>query len=288
MNPILYGILVVVSTALMGSSFAIGKIDLQYVSPLLLVGIRFTLAGVIMALLVFRHRLPNTAGDWVRMGTIGLFQTAGVMGSIFISMRTISASESSILTFSNPLLVILFGSLFLGLRYRILQWIGVIAGLVGVFITLGMSIHLQSGTWIGLMGAVSWAIATLLVKRWGPRFDIWVLTAYQMLFGGLVILGLSFIMEHPRLEPNVVSISALLWLAIMGSIVQFAIWFRLLQVGDPAKTSAFLFLAPFFGILSGWAILGEAIHWYVLFGSLFIFAGIFLINWPEPNKRVGA
>ncbi|OPG16280.1 DMT family transporter [Ferroacidibacillus organovorans] len=285
MNRFLYGLLVLITTALMGSSFAVGKIGLEYVSPLLLVGIRFTLAGMLMSLFVARRQHPKTVIGWLQMAVIGLFQTAGVMGCIFISLRTITASESSILTFMNPLLVVIFGTLFVGNRYRLVQWVGVVFGFLGVFVTLGFHLHLRFGTWLGFLGAVSWAIATLLIKRWGPRIDTWVLTAYQMFVGGLLLLLGSVTIERPHIEINISSISILVWLAVMASIVQFAIWFYLLQNGDPGKTSAFLFLAPFFGVLSGWLILGEPIRWPVLLGGLFIFVGIFLVNWPKPKKN---
>lgn len=58
-------------------------------------------------------------------------------------------------------------------------------------------------------------------------------------------------METPQLTFNLTSVSVVLYLAIMGSIVQFAAWYYLLSHGDPGKTSAYLFLAPFFGVLSG-------------------------------------
>lgn len=281
----LYGLLVLVTTGLMGSSFAVGKIGLEYVSPLLLVGIRFTIAGILMGLFVLKRKHPKSIADWARIAVIGLFQSAGVMGCIFISLRTITASESSILTFVNPLLVVVFGTLFAGSRYRFVQWGGVILGFIGVFITLGFQLHLHVGTWLGLSGAVSWAIATLLIKRWGARLDTWVLTAYQMLFGGVLLLIGSVTIERPHIVLNMTSIFIIAWLAIMASIVQFAIWFYLLHRGDPGKTSAFLFLAPFFGVLSGWAILGEPIKWPVMVGGVFIILGIFLVNWPEPGKR---
>ena len=40
-----------------------------------------------------------------------------------------------------------------------------------------------------------WAIATLLANKWGATFDTWVLSAYQMLFGGLLLLLASFSFE---------------------------------------------------------------------------------------------
>lgn len=122
MNRWLFVILVLITTSLMGSSFAIGKVGLHYISPLLLVGVRFTLAGILMAVSVIKRDHPKTLEAWLKIALIGLLQTGGVMGCIFISLRTIAASESSILTFMNPLLVIILGTLFTGARYRLLQW----------------------------------------------------------------------------------------------------------------------------------------------------------------------
>lgn len=281
MNKYMYGLLVIVTTSLMGSAFAIGKIGLIYSSPILLVALRFSIAGIIMALIVMllRRKHPSSLNEWVKICIIGFFQTAGVMGCIFVSLKTITAGESSILTFINPLLVIIFGTVFLKFTYRKLQWIGVLLGFIGVFITFGAHVSIKIGTFLGFMSAVSWAIGTLLIKTWGEKIDVWVLTAYQMLLGGIILFFSSFVLEEPFFEITTISIIILLWLAIMASIIQFAIWFYLLQIGDPGKTSAFLFLAPFFGVLSGWILLNEPIHWYVMLGGAFIFIGIFFANW---------
>jgi probable blue pigment (indigoidine) exporter len=283
MNRLLFGFLVVLTTGLMGSSFAVGKIGLIYISPLLLVGVRFTLAGLLMILFVMRRRHPGAISDWLRMFTIGTFQTAGVMACVFVSMRTITASESSILTFVNPLLVVVFATLFMKARYRLLQWAGVLLGLAGVFITLGFHLQLHFGTGLGLFGAVSWACATLFIKRWGNRFDVWVLSAWQMFFGGVLLLIGGFTLEKPMFQFNSVSISIVLWLAIMASVVQFTVWFYLLTIGDPGKTSVFLFLAPLFGVISGWLILGEQIRWPILVGGTLIVGAIALVNSPDPK-----
>jgi probable blue pigment (indigoidine) exporter len=284
MNRILYGFLLIVTTMLMGSSFTVGKMGLAYVSPLLLVGCRFTLAGVIMALVVMKLPHPKSAIRWLQLFIVGLFQTAGVMGCIFLSLRSITAGESSILTFVNPLLVIVLGTVFLRATYRLSQWIGVIIGFTGVFMTLGFHLQLETGTLLGIGAALSWSIATILVKKWGSHFHVGVMTAYQMLFGGLLLLILGVTMETPVMVLNTASILIISWLAIMASIVQFATWFYLLSRGDPGKTSSFLFLAPFFGVLSGWLILGEVVNGYVYAGGSLILIGIFLVNWTFSKK----
>lgn len=285
MNPVLFAVLVIVTTSLMGSSFAVGKLGLAYFSPLLLVGFRFTIAGLLMAWWVRKKTLPSSLGEWAKIGLIGFLQTAAVMGCIFLSLRTITAGESSILTFMNPLLVVIWGTVFLGMKYRFAQWAGVILGIVGVFITLGSHLQWETGTLFGIGSAVSWSIATLLVKKWGARFNVWVMTGYQMLIGGLLLLAMGVTLEVPKMVLTPASIAIVLWLAIMASIVQFATWFYLLNQGDPGRTSAFLFLAPFFGVLSGWLLLGEIVQWHVYAGGLLIFAGIFLVNWTFSAKR---
>lgn len=280
MNTFKFTTLILLTTFLMGSSFAVVKIGLPYASPLLLAALRFTFAGIIMAVIVFvlKRPHPTSKENWTKLFIIGAFQTAGVMGCIFLSLRTITASESSILTFTNPLLVVVFGTIFLQIRYKLYQWIGVFLGIIGVSITMGAQIEFKVGILFGIFSAVFWAIATLLAKRWSSLFDTWVLSAYQMLFGGLLLFLGSFIFEKPFFVLNGTSLLILLWLSIMSSIVQFAVWFYILQKTDPGKTSAFLFLAPFFGVLSGWLLLEEPLYPSLIIGGFFIIIGIYLVN----------
>jgi len=272
--------LLLMTTFLMGSSFAIVKLGLPYASPLLLAALRFIIAGILMAVivLVLKRPHPATKANWLKILLIGTFQTAGVMGCIFLSLRTITASESSILTFTNPLLVVVLATIFTKARYRSYQWGGVILGLIGVIITMGAQIEWKIGLVFGFLSAVFWAIATLLAKKWGVLFDTWVLSAYQMLFGGLLLLLASLVLEQPYFIVNGHSLIILLWLSIFSSIIQFAGWYYLLQNSDPGKTSAFLFLAPFFGVLTGWILLDEPLQSSLLVGGLFILGGIYLVN----------
>ncbi|MEK9197119.1 DMT family transporter [Ureibacillus sp. FSL E2-3493] len=288
MNTFKFTLLILLTTFLMGSSFAVVKFGLPYSSPLLLAALRFTLAGLIMAVIVFilKRPHPTSIKNWMKMFTIGAFQTAGVMGCIFLSLRTITASESSILTFTNPLLVVVFSTIFLKTHYKFYQWIGVLFGLVGVSITMGAQLELKIGIFYGILSAVFWAIATLLANKWGVHFDTWVLSAYQMLFGGLLLLLSSFMFEKSFFILNSHSLLILLWLSIMSSIVQFAVWYYLLQKGDPGRTSAYLFLAPFFGVISGWLLLGEPLYPSIIVGGMFIIIGIYLVNSNFQKKTV--
>jgi drug/metabolite transporter (DMT)-like permease len=291
MNKLQYIALVVLTTLLMGVAFPVGKIGLAYAPPFLMMGMRFVLAGVLLALFAAKKPQPRGGKMWLRAAAIGLFQSAGVMGCAYYSMRWITSSESSIITCTNPLLVIVLGTLLTGAAYRARQWLGVAVGFIGVAFAFGFHMSLQPGTFIGFAGAFSFAIATLLVKRWGAAFDMTVLAAYQMLAGGVALLLLSVCTEHPHFDVNAVSVTVLLWLAILCSGVQFPLWFYLLRSGDPAKTSAFLFLVPLFGVLFSWLLLGERVVWNLGVGGAFICVGIFLVNWDgkrDASARLAA
>ncbi|MBO7742655.1 DMT family transporter [Paenibacillus sp. MWE-103] len=289
MNKVRYFGLVAITTFIMGLAFPVGKIALRYAPPFFMMSIRFVFAGILLALIVrlLGKRQPRGGRQWLQAAVIGLVQSGAVMGCAYYSMRWITSGESAIITCSNPLIVIVLGTLFGGATYRALQWLGVAVGLAGVAFAFGFQLGFQPGTFIGLGGAFSFAVATLLIKRWGPGFDMTVLAAYQMLAGGLGLLALSLITEQPRFTFSTSSVLVTLWLSLICSILQFALWFYLLRTGDPAKTSSFLFLVPVFGVLSSWLLLGEQVHWYVGVGGAFICAGIVLVN-REPRKREAA
>ncbi|SHE68623.1 Threonine/homoserine efflux transporter RhtA [Seinonella peptonophila] len=284
MNPFVYIGLLLLTTFFMGSAFPIGKIGLSYAPPFFLMGIRFLIAGFLLSLFVIKRSQPQSLKQWLQIIIIGLFQSTVVLGCAYYSMNWIRSGESAIIIFTSPLLVIILSSLFLGKSYRFAQWFGVVVGIIGVVVIFGLQLSFQVGTLIGIVGAISFAIATLLVKRWGASFDQMVLNAYQMIASSIFFFIISACVEQPHLEMNRTSLFVILYLALFSSIGQFSLWFYLLKNGDPAKTSAFLFLAPLFGVLSSWFLLHEPLTMYTGIGGLLICIGIFLINWQRNQS----
>lgn len=278
MKPLKYFSLLILTTLIMGTSFPVGKTAMLYAPPFLLMGLRYVIAGVLLAVIVRKRPLPKGRRQWARVAVIGFFQTAGVMGCAYYSMKWLTSGESAILTFTSPLLVIVLSAVLEGAAYRLSQWGGVLLGLLGIAACFGFQMSFSPGTAIGFAGAVSFAISTLLVKWWGGEHDAFVLTAYQMLAGGAMLLLLSLGTEKGHFFVSAASIGTLLWLVLVCSILQFSIWFYLLLNGDPAKTSSFLFLAPLFGVLSSRIMLGEAIHGMMALGAAGIFIGIYFVN----------
>jgi probable blue pigment (indigoidine) exporter len=271
-------LIMVIATFLMGSSFVVGKMGLAYYSPLILSAYRFLVAGGLLLIMVicFQTVRPKKSFIW-KSAVIGSLQTAGLMACIFISLQYINAGESSILTFTNPLFVLILSSLFFKERHTVRQWFGVFVGIIGISIVISGNMSLNQGTFIGLLGALFWAAATLMYKRWQDlHTNAWLLTGIQMLFGGLILLILALLTGDTSQIWNRQSLSILLWLAIPGSILQFGLWYVLLARMNPARASSFLFLAPVFGVLTGAWWLNEPLHPIVLLGGTCVFISIYL------------
>lgn len=287
MNIYKYTGLLLLTTFLMGTAYPAAKLGMMHTTPLMLMGIRFLLAGGLLALLSANKPQPKGAKSWLQLLLLGLFQSVGVMGFTAYSMRWITSGESAIISSTSPLMLILWGAL-MGTAYRVRQWVGVVIGFAGVVITFGMNLSINPGTVFALAGAVSFTVATLIINRIGPAFDKRVLAAYQMLLGGVMLLIFSFAGEHPSFELNLSSASVVIWLVIFCSIIQFTIWFYLLSHSDPGKTSSFLFLVPIFSVICSWLLLGEQITWYVYVGGALTCVGVFLVNWQGSSNSQSA
>jgi drug/metabolite transporter (DMT)-like permease len=60
--------------------------------------------------------------------------------------------------------------------------------------------------------------------------------------------------------------------------VGFVAWFWVLKIYPASDMASFSFLAPVFGVLFSWLILGEDISWSVIAALVLVAAGIYLVN----------
>ncbi len=285
-------LLTVFAMLVSGLNFPVGKMALAFGSPFVLLAIRFIAAGLLMLPFIAKRPHPHRAADWLKIAVIGLLQSALVMAGIYLSMKTISSGSSSILSSTNPIWFIIFSFLLYRVRYRAVQWAGVLIGFAGVAVAQGFTVQLESGFWYAIGAGMAWGLATLLTSRWGKAYDTWVMAAYQMLIGGVLLLAVGPLLEQPHFtwDPDHLGkeLFVLGWMILMSSIAQFVAWYYVLMNSDPGKANVYLFLIPLFGLCSGWLLLGEPLHAYVLAGAVCTGIGIFLVNKPRPAKAVQA
>ncbi|WP_207280902.1 DMT family transporter [Pseudomonas sp. FW300-N2F2] len=290
-----FAVTILASTFLMGSSFVSGKILLeQGFDPLMLVGWRFFLAALATLPLVFMqggswraNLLPRhlDARQVLVIAIIGLTQTTAVMSLLFLAMRTVSASTAAILLFTNPVWVAVGNRLFFAQPLKANRLLGLVTGLIGVALAIGADVAKdpQPGAWIGvtlgLGAAVSWATATLIIKRNPVAVGTWTLSFWQLFIGALGALACALLAgEHWPDHLSIQQWGWFAWLAIPASTGSFGLWFVALKQADATSTSGWLFLAPMFAVLLSWAVLDIQLSVWQCLGGLLVAASIWLMN----------
>lgn len=296
-----YLAMLVGATFLMGSSFVAGKILLNGGVPaLLLVGYRFfiaALATVPVVLLAERAGLRALvppgfgARNWIRVALIGLLQTSGAMGLLFMAMEHVSASTASILLFTNPILVALLGRLFLGEGLRGVRVLGLVMGLAGAALAIGVSGDgagdaALTGALIGLCAALSWATSTIVNKRSALPMGIWPLSFWQTLTGSIALIIIAWARgEAWPVGTTPVEWAWFAWLAVPGSTLSFGLWFMALSRGGATRSSGYLFLAPIFATLISAIVLDAGLSWAQGLGGVLVCSGLWLVNREIPARN---
>lgn len=290
------------STFLMGSSFISGKILLQDgFSPLVLVGWRCFVAAIAAAPLV---RFDGPYGqalappqlclrDAALMILIGLLQTTGVMGFLFLSMQYISASASAIMLFTNPIWVAMLGIVFLDETLHKWRTIGLVLGLIGIVFAIGvgpeLSLHPDTilGEIFGLCSAFCWAAATIINKRAKLPFGGWAISFWQLFVGSLGLLVIAYASgEHWPENVSFEQWAWFFWLAIPATTGSFGLWFVALRKGGATRTSGYLFLTPLFAVILSFIILGTTLSVLQATGGFLICVALWLINRDRPDTPV--
>ena len=170
-------------TLLWGSTFVVVKNSLDHASVFIFLALRFTLAGVCMALFrrrVFRMLQREEIFAGIRLGFFMFcgyaFQTAG--------LRYTTASNSGFITGSSVVLVPLVLALFWGKRVTLWVYFGTIAAAAGLyFLTVPVTgvAHLNRGDVLTFFAAMSYAVHIILVGEYAREHSAAALSVLQVL-----------------------------------------------------------------------------------------------------------
>jgi drug/metabolite transporter (DMT)-like permease len=202
------------------------------------------------------------------------------MGFLNLALRTLPASTAAILLFSNPIWVALLARPVLGEHLNALRWIGLILGVIGVALTVGVSFGGRPlGVIFAVAASLSFAVSTLITKRFKPSQNSWALTFWQMLVGGAVLLAAAALarQEWPTSLTSV-DWGCFWWLVIPASTGSFGLWFLALERAGATQASGFLFLAPVFAVVLSRVVLGEAFSFVQALGAILVIAATALLQ----------
>lgn len=262
-----------------GMNFVVIKIGLDDIPPMLLGGLRFTLAAFPAILFIKRPQMPLR---WLLAygATISLGQFAFLFSAMKVGMP---AGLASLVLQSQAFFTLFFAALFLGERLRATNLIGLLIAAGGLLL-IGMqgdrSMTL-AGFVLTICAASMWALGNIVTRKVG-KVNLVGLVVWGSLVPPIPFFALSWLMEGPQAIESALrgiglsSILVLIYLAFGATILGYGLWSRLLS-RYPANTVApFSLLVPVVGLTSAALLLDEHLGLLQVIGALLVMLGLMI------------
>jgi len=242
--------------------------------------LRILPVGLLLTLLT--RQLPDRE-HWPRLVVISLLCMAVFHWALFVSAYRLPGGLAALLVTSQPLLVAMLGYLFFGSRVTFKVAAGIVVGLGGVALVLSAPSRLAWDT-VGIFAAFSAALAmslgTLLIKRWQLPIPVLAFTGWQLTIGGLALLPAVLVFEMPIGPLEARHLGGYLYLALLGTLLPYLLWFSALRYLDPVLISTLILLSPLSAMVLGYVVLGQTLTSMQLAGAAAILTGILVSNVP--------
>lgn len=300
---IVYG-LAIFCNALWGSAFPSIKIGYRLfqipsddpASQILFAGMRFFLAGILAVVfgsfLQRKPLVPKKASLPVIV-KLSVFQTVVQYVFFYLGLANTAAVKGSIIAGSNTFAAILAASfLFHQEKLTKKKMAACIIGFAGVVLVnlngggISMSIR-PDGEGFLLISVASFGIASCLLKIYSEKEDPVILSGYQFITGGFVMMAAGAFPGGQITCLSLAGIGVLIYLAFISSAA-FSIWGILLKHYPVSRIAIFGFMNPVFGVLLSALILHEksqAALWKIIIALLLVCTGICLVNVPEKKQQ---
>jgi drug/metabolite transporter (DMT)-like permease len=277
-----------------GSTYLAIAIAVETLPPFLYSGVRFTIAGMILAAwLAFRRvDLRISRRELGGAAAVGTLMLAGGNGLVSVAERTVPSGVAALIVASIPLWIVVY-RMIAGEHVRRDLLAGVLLGLVGVAILVipgGLNGTIDPVGALLLFGAtLSWALGTFLSPRVSTPRNALVSTVYQMIAGGVVLTVAALPKgELAQIDPATFSTRSLIafaYLVVFGSLIAYTAFTWLLQNASVSLVSTYAFVNPVVAVFLGALILGEAITPTIVIGAAVIVVAVAFIVFRQNAAR---
>ena len=249
---------------------------------------------ILFVIIRLRHlQLPRARADWILLAIAGTLSFGFNYGLVFWGEQYISSGLAALLQATLPAFGLVFAHLYLpGERLSWAKIGGVVLGVCGVGVVFSNQLAIAgrlalAGCVALILSAMFAAYSNVLVKKYGKHLDPAILAAGQMFFGLLLLLAVGISLEgNPlRLHWTPIALVALVYLAVVGSVVAFLLYYWLVLNIDVTKSMLIALVTPVVAVLLGMIVLDEQIGWRTLAGGAMIMLGIaFIVVRRAKNK----
>ena len=272
---------------LWGTTYLAIRIGVEELPPMLFAGIRWIIAGIILVAVqkALGRKFP-AKNEILPLAIVGIALLGIANGLVVVAEQWIPSGLAALLITTLPFWMVGFES-FLpnGQKMNLKIILGLILGLVGVFLILGMDINIWInndyliGT-LALMGAViSWSLGSIYSKYKKISVHPMMGAAVQMLIAGSLQALLGLILgEHNIFHLTENGIFATAYLIIFGSIFGYASYMYAIAHLPLSLVSTYAYINPVIALILGWYILNEELTINILFATIFIIIGVMLVQ----------
>ena len=271
-----------------GLGFTLAKIGMEQFPALLIMTIRFGIAGLI---LVWFTKPPW--GHMREIFVVALIGSTIQYGLTYNGLKGIDASTAAILVqLEGPILAIM-GAFLLKEKLGITRALGMGLAFIGVLIITGeprLDGHLDSVILL-IAGSAVWAVAQIMISRLKDLSGITILAWVAIMATPQMFVASLLIEDGQWLAITTASFidwSIILYLALIMTVLGYSVWYHLLSSVDVSKVSPFLMLLPITSIIAGIVLLDEKLTSSIILGGLLIMSGVAstFINWNWPRKQI--
>ncbi|MGA3213785.1 MAG: EamA family transporter [Terriglobales bacterium] len=281
-----------------GSTYLGIRIAVEHIPPLLMTGLRFLIAGVLMLVwcAVTGRRVRVTAGEAVRLAVIGALLLSIGNAALSWAEQWVPTGLAALIVSVTPLwFLILETWIFPGEHHvsgRALA--GLFFGASGILVLLWPQLRHTSAVGrrelicsaVLMCGSLSWALGSVFSKRWKLKLDSFTAAGYEMLIAGaLNLLAGSMLGDWSRAVWSRRSVGAVIYLVIFGSWVGYSAYIWLLNHVPITKVSTYAYVNPMVAVFLGWLILREQITGYIAAGSIIIIVAVALVTGAKLKTR---
>jgi len=268
-----------------GSTWIFIKLGLADLPPVSFAALRFTVACLLLlpVLLILKIQIPKGRKIWIVILITGLLQFFFNYGLLFWGEQYISSGLAAVLQATIPAFGLVLARIYVGEQITGLKIASILLGLAGVAVIFREQLVLNGqmaflGSMAVVVGAFGAAYASVLTKAKGAGTNPASLLFGQMLIGQipLWLVGLSTEGSPFNFRWTWQAVVCVLFLAVVGSIVAFWLYYWLLTKIDVSKAMMISFVTPLVAVFVG-SFFGEKLDLQTLLGGILILLSVFLI-----------
>jgi drug/metabolite transporter (DMT)-like permease len=277
--------LLLLTSILWGVNYTVVKYGTEVMSSIAYNGARIALATVAFGILALRQRERSiTRRDVLVLLALGVLGN-GVYQFLFAEgVAHTRAGSAAIVLASAPAFIALLGSAMGVERVGARGFVGVALSIAGIaLVVLGSAEQAAGestlyGNILVLLGAICWAVFTVLLKPYTHRVSLVDVSAITLVGGAVPLLAFSM---PAMIATDWAALPSLAWAAIaysgLGSLVlAYIFWYRGVRVLGPTRTAVFSNMQPVVALLVSWMLLGEIPTIWQGLGAGTIIAGVIL------------